>query len=619
MVNLDEDFEEVSKTLPKGLLYSKETGLIIQSEVDGVEKALYITPEHLSKNEDSLFNDEGKINADFMSDGILPSGLSFEKGILKIGNGNQYGGLIVNNLMAITSLPIGEEDGTGKNMYLLENGQNYYQYNNNYVIPGDHQGSYQFIPIVKSKNLYKNEELGIFFSLPLEDGTIILTKILKDVTDDLNCCSFVDEEGNRYSVSQFGDGMNPICDENINVDIYKLPLKDINNQFIVRVKSYAFQHTKGVKYNPIQYSIPEKLGDVFFESNSFKNCTSLNEFFVSTSTISNSCFEGCTNLSTIRWNKPVDYVSIEDDAFNGCSSLNEIYYDVSDGTLTGHYRVYRHILLSKIGRRAFKNCSSLEELYFLYLHKSVVYYSTFTTICESAFEGCSSLKNCYYIPEEVTNIESHAFYNCTSLQSLNTSFSSLLSIGDYCFYNNYNLNIPNFPTTVTTIGQHAFHNCKNLKDITLNNIITSIGEYAFWGCDNLILHNLPKNDNYSVIKEGTFDSCNFELDEIPETIHEIESGAFNNGYGRISRIKCPNLILRNGSFTFMEFTEDIDATAVQNFTIEENAFKTALGKMKVNANVFQQLVSSGRARPKGQEEDIYYIDSEDFIIEKVEI
>ena len=104
-----------------------------------------------------------------------------------------------------------------------------------------------------------------------------------------------------------------------------------------------------------------------------------------------------------------------------------------------------------------------------------------------------------YLPDSITELDSHAFSDLKKLQKVvlpksltkiglccfkNSSITqidlpeSLTEIGNDCFENSSIANI-NLPKSLQVIGISAFKNCKNLRNITLNEGLIRIEAYAF--------------------------------------------------------------------------------------------------------------------------------------------
>ena len=161
-------------------------------------------------------------------------------------------------------------------------------------------------------------------------------------------------------------------------------------------------------------SIPDKL---------FANCTGVKSF--------ESCFEDCTNLTTIG-----HY------AFAGCSSVESFGYCFGGCTA-----------LVTIGDYVFAGCSSVEDF-----NDCFEYDTNITTIGNYAFANCTSVKSfkeCFRELESLTTIGDYVFAGCSSVESF-----------ERCFYNCTNL---------AAIGEHLFEGCKNVKSYNR----------TFYECENL--------------------------------------------------------------------------------------------------------------------------------------
>jgi hypothetical protein len=149
----------------------------------------------------------------------------------------------------------------------------------------------------------------------------------------------------------------------------------------------------------------------------------------SVTSIGNSAFSGCSNLTSVTI--PNSVTSIGNCAFMICSNLTSVTIPNS---------------VTSIGDNAFKYCRGLT---------SVNISESVTSIGYGAFWDCSSLKS-IIIPEGVTSIGSSTFSGCTSLTSVT------------------------IPNSVTSIGDNAFSGCSELTEVyCLSAQVPSTGRYAF--------------------------------------------------------------------------------------------------------------------------------------------
>lgn len=318
-------------------------------------------------------------------------------------------------------------------------------------------------------------------------------------------------------------------------------------------------------------SLPDTLetinGEVFW------GCSSLGAIVLPDSLqyIGNKVFTNCSSLISITI--PATVTSIGNSAFEYCESLEEIFVDdnnteyksidgvllSSDGTKliccpmalnTAHYSMPNTV--TKVMSRAFAYNKTIE---------SVSFSSDLGEIEYEAFYDCASLKTAW-MPDSVTSIGSNAFQCCSSLQSVR------------------------IPSGVNRIGSQAFYGCTDLTDVIICEGVSRIDDAAFaytgiksffipssvselrskpyrvfYGCDKLtkinvaadnpkyvsldgVLYNKQDSSlscfphgltgHYSVsagtnsIMEGAFSGTSINGISIPDTVAQIDKGAFNN-------------------------------------------------------------------------------------------
>ncbi len=178
------------------------------------------------------------------------------------------------------------------------------------------------------------------------------------------------------------------------------------------------------------------------------------------SSIGNSAFNGCSNLSSVSIPNSVTYIG--PGAFNACINLEKI--DIPNSVKKIDYCAFEYSGIKSIeipnsvdslGLEVFGNCKNLESLVvgnglkkidgFSGCEKlsSITFSEGVETIGDYAFSGCKSLKK-VIVPNSVQSICTRAFQFCTSLMTV--------YIGD----------------GVNSIGEMAFAFCKDLKDIYIS-------------------------------------------------------------------------------------------------------------------------------------------------------
>jgi Listeria-Bacteroides repeat domain (List_Bact_rpt). len=140
-----------------------------------------------------------------------------------------------------------------------------------------------------------------------------------------------------------------------------------------------------------------------------------------------------------------------------------------------------------------------------------------------------------------------------------TGMTTLTSIEGYAFTGNLNVETVICPSSLTSIGHIVFQDAKKLKTVTSIDNVTAIGRRAFYR-SSLESITLPNNSGYTLIRLGTFASCdNLTSIEIPANVLTIEDNAFNN---------CSNLgnvVLHEGLATIG--SQAFASTAISEITI----------------------------------------------------
>lgn len=219
----------------------------------------------------------------------------------------------------------------------------------------------------------------------------------------------------------------------------------------------------------------------------------------SVTSIGNSAFSECTNLSNITITDSV--ISIGDFAFSNSTSLRSVTIPDSV-TIIGVSAFYdcKNLInvtlpdsITSIDYSVFSDCTSLTN---------ITIPDSVTNIGDSAFECCTSLTN-ITIPDSVTSIGNDAFYSCyftfgSFVNNSKCQYNRGETIVDtdsdgFCIKDNvlvkmrpnYAIDEVSIPNGVIKIGDYAFEYCESLTSVTIGNSVTDIGYAAFSGCDNL--------------------------------------------------------------------------------------------------------------------------------------
>ena len=244
-------------------------------------------------------------------------------------------------------------------------------------------------------------------------------------------------------------------------------------------------------------------------------------------TVGDSAFAGCTNLSTVEL--PDSVTSIGNSAFEGCTHLNleELPEEITS-IGSGAFMDCNNIALQKlpdgvtiIYDSAFSNC---QQLALKKLPNGII------GIGNSAFTSCENLA-LEELPDTLTYIGISAFSGCTKL-ALKTLPDQLTSIAGYAFSDCTGLKELTLPNGIGAIGSGAFTGCKNLEMLTFTSKQPpQLGNNAFTGCEKLTTIHLPNALNgYEEFKEN-FSNATIEFSYAisTDTITSLEIGSVEYG------------------------------------------------------------------------------------------
>ena len=189
--------------------------------------------------------------------------------------------------------------------------------------------------------------------------------------------------------------------------------------------------------------------------------------------------------ATVTAGNTFTITGIASGAFMNCSGLTSV--TIPNGVTSIAYQTFRNCTnlatvtlpdsLKTIGGYAFCDCSNLT---------TVNIPNAVTTIGERAFMNCSKL-NPINIPDGVTSIGAVAFYGCSSLTSL-TIPGSVESVGASAFEGCSGLTSVIIIDGTDEIGYKAFYNCSNLETTVIPSSVTTIGNNTFYGCQNATIY-----------------------------------------------------------------------------------------------------------------------------------
>ena len=246
-------------------------------------------------------------------------------------------------------------------------------------------------------------------------------------------------------------------------------------------------------------------------------------------TIGNSAFYGCTNLTSVTI--PNSVTTISKFAFYQCSGLKS--FTIPNSVTT-------------IGNRAFYDCTGLTSvicqattpptmenssvfsnystptLYVpaesLQAYQTTDYWNMFTNILttDELDENRFVVNGIYY---QIIDSEVIVTYRGKSWSQYSNEYSGAVTIPSTVTHNG-----TTYP--VTAIGDYAFRNCTTLTSVTIPNSVTSIGEYAFGRCNGLTDLSIP-NSVITISKDAFTECSGLTSLTIPNSVRTIGQSAFS--------------------------------------------------------------------------------------------
>lgn len=246
--------------------------------------------------------------------------------------------------------------------------------------------------------------------------------------------------------------------------------------------------------------------------------------------------------------------------------------------------------LVNIGEEAFKWCTGLKRFTFDGTSLKM------NSIDKAAFRECTALERFTWMGNTTVKTIGHsAFYDCSALEKvLWNRKSELKTIQDYAFFECISLNNFEMPNTTLSVGNSSFRYNASLTNIHLSNSLNYIDEYAYG-------------------------ECGFSQITLPESLANIQAGAFiNNEF--LQEIILPERLQGLGSAAF-ENNSKLESvtfhTAIETMTIGNNAFNQCpiLNKVYItNMNSFAQTnFNNAKANPANTSQHIYDANGKEII------
>ena len=276
----------------------------------------------------------------------------------------------------------------------------------------------------------------------------------------------------------------------------------IIHESTTKIEHYTFENC--AEFHSVV--IPASVTEIGFKA--FHNCTALQNVVISegVTKIGHNAFSGCSSLRCIEI--PASTTTIEWGILNDCPALESI--KVAEGNPVFDSRNECNAIIRTESNELIEGC------------KSTLIPSSITTIGVAAFSGCTGLTD-IVIPNSVKTIKGSAFNDCTGLTKIVIP-ASVENIEQYS-YNNY-----------SGIFFQPFIGCTNLVDIVVdkenseytsgencNAIMSKDADVLYVGCATTVI---PTSVRF--IAQCAFAGATMTEITIPNSVEEIESGAFSN-------------------------------------------------------------------------------------------
>lgn len=213
--------------------------------------------------------------------------------------------------------------------------------------------------------------------------------------------------------------------------------------------------------------------------------------------------------------------------------------------------------------------------------------SQLVNVGENAFMKCPRLRRVTFsgTTMKLKSIDENAFYGCTDLQQVTWNGNTSLNIIDDCAFDSctslrrvtWKGNCP-----LRTIDDYAFYSCSSLNHFVMPDSVTRVGKHSFRYNGSLADIHLAKS--LSFIDEYAFGECGFSNITLPDTLANLQAGAFINN-AHLTSITIPARVTGIGAACF-ENNAVLDTvtfqTDIRTMTIGSNAFNKCPNLKRVN-------------------------------------
>ncbi len=329
-------------------------------------------------------------------------------------------------------------------------------------------------------------------------------------------------------------------------------------------------------------------GITYIGEGAFGGCEKIQHLTMdSVETIDKNAFSGATGLLDVAF--PATLTTINDSAFKSCENLSDVDFGSNNQ-------------LTSIGNSAFMSCKKLKNIKFADDYMNSIPDSV-TDLGTRVFEGCEALQN-FRLPDGIEVLPRRSFFGCSKLNdfAFGTSVenSRCAVIDDQAFQKCVALDEIILPDVNTTIGMGVFKDCTMLELVETSDILEFVGASPyeikddviwpaiqestggpFQNCEKLSMYprsrksDYQKNklifpDTYTVIQDKTFKGCIGITDVESENITHMGMEAFMNCVS-LTKVTANVPILEKGVFSNCVRLTDVTISPELN-DIHEGAF-----------------------------------------------
>lgn len=249
----------------------------------------------------------------------------------------------------------------------------------------------------------------------------------------------------------------------------------------------------------------ERIGEYAFNNTDLRSFT----MPAGLKTVGESAFQNCQNLKFIQFNDNVEPFVMHNSVISGEDRFEyDSAYSITPGATAAEYRV----------PATSQNFKTIDGV--LYSKDGSILYA-----CPAESAGAS-----FTVPGTVREIAEYAFYNLEEMREL-VLLEGLTTIYEYAFSGS---GIASFvmPDSVTTVYGYICQLCPNLERVVIGDGVKELGTCAGWQdfyyCPNLCEVDL--GSSVEVIGNACFGNTALERVDLPESVRQINFGAFGNNY-----------------------------------------------------------------------------------------